>query len=183
MSSNNLGEYIQDKHHIKNSKDEITHTKIGSKQFNITGGSYTINNNDEFLNHYFKQLKLGGNFYFTEKQLDSDNRMLVVDLDFRYDSTIKTRQHNEDTIKNIINLYAEKINEIYDFQSNSKVTVFVMEKPNVNIVTFYYAGDDDNVNPYYYTKDGIHIIFTLKMKTEEQMLLRKKMINDIKNKS
>ena len=180
MSSNNLGEYIQDKHHIKNSKDEITHTKIGSKQFNITGGSYTINNNDEFLNHYFKQLKLGGNFYFTEKQLDSDNRMLVVDLDFRYDSTIKTRQHNEDTIKNIINLYAEKINEIYDFQSNSKVTAFVMEKPNVNIVTFYYAGDDDNVNPYYYTKDGIHIIFTLKMKTEEQMLLRKKMINDIK---
>ena len=180
MSPNTLGEYIQNMQYEKDSKNTITHTKIGSKEHNIFGASYTINNNDEFLNHYFKQLKLGGNFYFTEKQLDSDNRMLVVDLDFRYDSTIKTRQHNEDTIKNIINLYAEKINEIYDFQSNSKVTVFVMEKPNVNIVTFYYAGDDDNVNPYYYTKDGIHIIFTLKMKTEEQMLLRKKMINDIK---
>ena len=180
MSANNLGEYIQNMQYEKDSKNTITHTKIGSKEHNIFGASYTINNNDEFLNHYFKQLKLGGNFYFTEKQLDSDNRMLVVDLDFRYDSTIKTRQHNEDTIKDIINLYAEKINEIYDFQSNSKVTAFVMEKPNVNIVTFYWAGDDDCVNPYYYTKDGIHIIFTLKMKTEEQILLRKKMINDIK---
>lgn len=87
--------------------------------------------------------------------------MLVVDLDFRYDSTIKTRQHNEDTIKDIINLYCEKINEIYDFQSNSKVTAFVMEKQNINCL-------EDK------TKDGIHIIFNFKMKTEEQMLLRKK---------
>ena len=179
MSANTLGEYIQNNIYVKNSGNEITHTKIGSKEHNIYGASYTINNNDEFLSCYFKQLKLGGNFYYTEKQLDSDNRMLVVDLDFRYNSTITTRQHNEDTIKDIINLYAEKINEIYDFESNSKITAFVMEKPNVNIVKFFWTGDDDCVNPYYYTKDGIHIIFTLKMKTEEQMLLRKKMINDI----
>ena len=179
MSANTLGEYIQNNIYVKNSGNEITHTKIGSKEHNIYGASYTINNNDEFLSCYFKQLKLGGNFYYTEKQLDSDNRMLVVDLDFRYNSTITTRQHNEDTIKDIINLYAEKINEIYDFESNSKITAFVMEKPNVNIVKFFWADDDDCVNPYYYTKDGIHIIFTLKMKTEEQMLLRKKMINDI----
>lgn len=180
MSSNTLGGYIQNKIYVKDSGNKITHTKIGSKEHNIFGASYTINNNDEFLSCYFKQLKLGGDFYFTEKQLDSDNRMLVVDLDFRYDSTIKTRQHNEETIKDIINLYAEKINEIYDFESNSKITAFVMEKPNVNIVTFYRAGDDDKVNPNYYTKDGIHIIFTLKMKTEEQILLRKKILNNIK---
>ncbi len=179
MSANTLGQYIQNNIYVKNSGNEITHTKIGSKEHNIYGASYTINNNDEFLSCYFKQLKLGGNFYFTEKQLDSDNRMLVVDLDFRYGSEIKDRQHNEDTIKDIINLYCKNINEIYDFQSNSKITAFVMEKPNVNIVKFFRAGDDDCINPYYYTKDGIHIIFTLKMKTEEQMLLRKKMINDI----
>ncbi len=167
MSPNTLGEYIQNKHYKKETGDEITHTKIGSKEFNITGGSYTINNNDEFLNHYFKQLKLGGNFYFTEKQLDSDNRMLVVDLDFKFKPEIKTRQHNEETIKDIIDLYAEKINEIYHFESNSKIIAFVMEKPNVNCL-------EDK------TKDGIHIIFDFKMKTEEQMLLRKKMINDIK---
>ncbi|MCP4529463.1 MAG: hypothetical protein GY833_26635, partial [Aestuariibacter sp.] len=74
---------------------------------------------------------------------------------------------NEDTIKDIINLYCKNINEIYDFQSNSKITAFVMEKPNVNCL-------EDK------TKDGIHIIFNFKMKTEEQMLLRRKMINDIK---
>jgi len=167
MSANTLGEYIQNNIYVKNSGNEITHTKIGSKEHNIYGASYTINNNDEFLSCYFKQLKLGGNFYFTEKQLDSDNRMLVVDLDFRYSSEIKDRQHNEDTIKDIINLYCKNINEIYDFQSNSKVTAFVMEKPNVNSL-------EDK------TKDEIHIIFNFKMKTEEQMLLRKKMINDIK---
>ena len=167
MSSNTLGGYIQNKIYVKDSGNKITHTKIGSKEHNIFGASYTINNNDEFLSCYFKQLKLGGDFYFTEKQLDSDNRMLVVDLDFRYNSTIKTRQHNEETIKDIINLYAEKINEIYDFESNSKITAFVMEKPNVNCL-------EDK------TKDGIHIIFTLKMKTEEQILLRKKILNNIK---
>jgi len=167
MSSNTLGGYIQNKIYVKDSGNKITHTKIGSKEHNIFGASYTINNNDEFLSCYFKQLKLGGDFYFTEKQLDSDNRMLVVDLDFRYDSTIKTRQYNEETIKDIINLYAEKINEIYDFESNSKITAFVMEKPNVNCL-------EDK------TKDGIHIIFTLKMKTEEQILLRKKILNNIK---
>ncbi len=181
MSANTLGGYIQNKIYVKDSGNEITHTKIGSKEHNIFGASYTINNNDEFLSCYFKQLKLGGNFYFTEKQLDSDDRMLVVDLDFRYNSTIKTRQHNEDTIKDIIYLYADKINEIYNFPDNSEIKAFVMEKPNVNIVTFYCAGDDDCVNPNYYTKDGIHIIFTLKMKTEEQMLLRKKMINHLKD--
>ena len=181
MSANTLGGYIQNKIYVKDSGNEITHTKIGSKEHNIFGASYTINNNDEFLSCYFKQLKLNGNFYFTEKQLDSDDRMLVVDLDFRYDSTIKTRQHNEDTIKDIIYLYADKINEIYNFPDNSEIKAFVMEKPNVNIVTFYWTGDDDCVNPNYYTKDGIHIIFTLKMKTEEQMLLRKKMINHLKD--
>ena len=181
MSANTLGEYLQNKIYVKDSGNEITHTKIGSKEHNIFGESYTINNNDEFLNCYFNQLKLGGNFYLTEKQLDSDDRMLVVDLDFRYEPEVKTRQHNEDTIKDIIYLYADKINEIYKFPDNSEITAFVMEKPNVNIVKFFWAGDDDNVNPYYKTKDGIHIIFTLKMKTEEQMLLRKKMINHLKD--
>ena len=168
MSPNTLGQYIQNKIYVKDSGNEITHTKIGSKEHNIFGASYTINNNEEFLNHYFKQLKLGGNFYLTEKQLNSDNRMLVVDLDFRYKPEVKTRQHDNDTINDIIYLYADKINEIFKFDYHSKVIVFVMEKPNVNIL-------EDK------TKDGIHIIFTLKMKTEEQMLLRKKMINHLKD--
>lgn len=167
MPPNNLNEYLQNMVYNKNSKNEITHTKIGSKEHNIYGASYTINNNKEFLNHYFKQLKLGGNYYYTEKQLNNDDRMLVVDMDFRYNNNIKTRQHNEETIKDIINLYAEKINEIYDFPDNSEIKAFVMEKPNVNILK-------DK------TKDGIHIIFTLKMKTEEQMLLRRKILNNIK---
>jgi len=62
MSANTLGEYIQNNIYVKNSGNEITHTKIGSKEHNIYGASYTINNNDEFLSCYFKQLKLGGNF-------------------------------------------------------------------------------------------------------------------------
>ena len=80
MSANILGDYLQNMMYKKDSGNEITHTKIGSKENNIYGASYTINNNDEFLSCYFKQLKLGGNFYLTEKQLDSDDRMLVVDL-------------------------------------------------------------------------------------------------------
>jgi len=165
MSANTLGEYLQNNLYIKDSNETITHTKIGDKSSNLYGASYTMYNNDEFLSCYFKQLNLGGNYYLTEKQLESDKRMLVVDLDFRYNPEVKTRQHTNDTLLDLINSYAEKINEIYHFQSNSKITAFVMEKPNLNCL-------EDK------TKDGIHMIFTFKMKTEEQMLLRKKMINN-----
>ena len=51
MSPNNLNEYLQKMVYDKNSKNEITHTKIGSKEHNIYGAKYTINNNEEFLNH------------------------------------------------------------------------------------------------------------------------------------
>ena len=84
MSPNNFNEYLQNMVCDKNSKNEVTHTNIGSKKHNIYGASYTINNNEEFLNLYFKQLKLEENYYLTEKQLNSDNRMLVVDMDFKY---------------------------------------------------------------------------------------------------
>ncbi len=171
MSANTLGEYLQNHNYVKDSKETITHTKIGDKSSNIYGASYTMYNNDEFLSCYFKQLnqinqlnKRGGDFYLTEKQLESDKRMLVVDLDFRYNPEVKTRQHTNDTLLDIVNSYAEKINEIYDFPDNSEIKAFVMEKPNVNCLK-------DK------TKDGIHMIFTLKMKTEEQTLLRKKLIN------
>ncbi len=164
MSANTLGEYLQNHNYVKDSKETITHTKIGDKSSNIYGASYTMYNNDEFLSCYFKQLNLGGEFYLTEKQLESDKRMLIVDLDFRYNTEVKTRQHTNETLLDIVNSYAEKINEIYDFTDNSEIKAFVMEKPNVNCL-------EDK------TKDGIHMIFTLKMKTEEQTLLRKKLIN------
>ena len=165
MSANTLGEYLQNHNYVKDSKETITHTKIGDKSSNIYGASYTMYNNDEFLSCYFKQLKLGGEFYLTEKQLESDGRMLVVDLDFRYNPEVKTRQHTNDTLLDIVNAYAEKINEIYNFPDNSEIKAFVMEKPNVNCL-------EDK------TKDGIHMIFTLKMRTEEQTLLRRKLINN-----
>ena len=167
MPTKTFQTYLQNFKHKKESKDEITHTRIGSKEFNIFGASYTINNNDDFLNHYFIYiLKDGNEEYLTEKQLESDNRMLVVDLDFRYSEKVKQRIHTETTIKDIIDLYAQKINEMFNIGNNSKITAFVMQKPNVNCL-------EDK------TKDGIHLIFTIKMKTEEQILLRKKILYDI----
>tara|TARA_B100000902_G_scaffold314934_1_gene305850 strand:- start:50 stop:2884 length:2835 start_codon:yes stop_codon:yes gene_type:complete len=146
----------------------ITNTRIGSKDLNIYGGSYNIPDDkySEFLDIYYKS-KIQNNCdeYLTEKQLLEDGPLLV-DIDLRYDSNIKTRQHSDEHIIDIITLYLNKIEEIYVLDQETKFNVYVLQKSDVNIL-------EDK------TKDGIHLIFTLKMSKGEQCFLRKKILNDI----
>ena len=133
----------------------ITNTRIGSKDLNIYGGSYNIPDDkySEFLDIYYKS-KIQNNCdeYLTEKQLLEDGPLLV-DIDLRYDSNIKTRQHSDEHIIDIITLYLNKIEEIYVLDQETKFNVYVLQKSDVNIL-------EDK------TKDGIHLIFTLKMSNE-----------------
>jgi len=89
-------------------------------------------------------------------------------LDFRYTNEIKERQHDNEHYESIIDLYVDKLKEIYDIPYNKKFPVFVLEKPNVNCL-------EDK------TKDGIHIIFGISSTANEQLYLRKKVIEDINN--
>ena len=53
-----------------------------------------------------------------------------------------------------------KLTEIFKIEDSTKIKIYVLEKPNINI-------QEDKV------KDGIHLILNIKMHKAEQVLLRK----------
>ena len=91
--------------HRATDKSNITHTRIGSKNENIYGGSYEIKEDEKgiFLELYYSSvLKKKKKEYLTEKQ--NPDGVLAIDLDFRFDEDIEERQHTEEDIKSIIDL-------------------------------------------------------------------------------
>ena len=99
MSKNykDLTDFLQ-KHRAVD-KLNITHTRIGSKNENIFGGSYEIKEDEKgaFLDLYYSSvLKKKKKEYLTEKQ--NPDGVLAIDLDFRFDEDIEERQHTEEDI-------------------------------------------------------------------------------------
>lgn len=156
------------KSHKCSDKSKTTHTRIGCKEPLIFGGSYHIPD-DEIMtfNRLFfnKVFKLGKYEYLTQVQ-DKQSSPLVIDLDFRYEPSVKTRQHTNEHIEDIIDLITQGIKEYFDISNIEEYTVYVSQKPNVNVL-------DDK------TKDGIHIQFSLNCSAEEQQLVRKFIIDNI----
>jgi len=147
-----------------------THTRIGSKQNAISGGSYFVDNSDmkTFWQKYYDSVCVNGMLeYLTEKQLVEDGP-IMIDLDLRYDSSIKTRQHKEQHVVDFIHKYLEMCNDVLDINTESEndISAFVMEKDFVNCL-------EDK------TKDGVHIIIGIKCHKAVQILLREKMLKEI----
>lgn len=146
---------------------KATHTRIPDKDLNIYGGSYLIPPSDlpEFqrlyCDHVFKQ---GKKEYLTECQLEKNGQMMV-DLDFRYAYDVEKRIHTKEFVDSIVMEYMETMKEVYVFDKDTSVSVFVMEKPNVNRLA------DGSL-----TKDGIHIAFGLKVDYDKQLYIRQKMM-------
>jgi P4 family phage/plasmid primase-like protien len=165
LTSSKWDEYLKSLRAEKGSI--ITHTKIGNKELNIFGGSYNIPNLREFWDKYYQHVFVEKNKeYLTEKQLIDDGPLLI-DVDLRYEASIKSRQHNKDHLIDLIALYANKLNLLYDIPNGCKINVYVYEKPDVNSM-------EDK------TKDGIHIVFCIKMHKSHQCVLRKMVISEIK---
>ena len=151
---------------LKPNNNVYTHTRIGDKK-KIHGGIYNITDEKDFNTRYYRHVFINGNKeYLTEKQIE--NGQILIDLDFRYNIDIKERQHNEEDIENLIDLYVEKIKELYEINPKQCFPVFILEKPNVNCVT------DKNI-----TKDGIHMIIGIEMNHDIQLLLRQKVLKEI----
>ena len=97
----------------------FTNTRIGDKDSGIFGGIYDIKYDDKFWKEYHKNVFINRNSeYLTENQLIEDGPLLV-DLDFRYDISIKNRQHTKEHIIDLLNLYLFKLNEIYNIPNNT----------------------------------------------------------------
>ena len=166
MSLNNqLEEYCKKFICVKGETSGHTHTRIGDKDFNIKGGVYKFNNEDEFLKLYIKNVIENKKLeYLTEKQLEIGP--IAIDIDLRYDNSVTERQHDESHIIDIIDNYSRQISNLCEIEDNFEFEVLVMHKPNVNILDTK-------------TKDGIHIIFTINLEREGQIWLREKVIEEL----
>ena len=171
----NLTEFLRG--HISNEHSEHTHTKIGNRDLNIFGGKYTIPNEDLPLFYKFYNEAIfenGKKEYLTERQLQEGKSSytnpgpILVDLDFRYDTTITTRQHSEDHLMDIIEIYMTNLQKILDIKPDVDIPVYILEKPTVNML-------------HDKTKDGIHIVIGIGMDHILQLMLRELVIEDIDN--
>jgi P4 family phage/plasmid primase-like protien len=168
-SVNSFDDYLKS-FYLTDKSIESTHTRIGNKDYNVYGGVYHIDDSklDEFYERYCdKVFKDKKQEYLTEKQL-VENGPILVDLDLHYNSKIDKRLHTKNHIIDLILLYTETIQNLVVVTENIKIPVFVLQKPNVNML--------ENK-----TKDGIHLIFGISMHKVLQIMLRDKIKKDLPN--
>jgi P4 family phage/plasmid primase-like protien len=167
---NDLGEFLS-KHNAKTLGEQTTHTRIGSPELNIYGGSYSIKKEELPLYYrlYYESIFVKGRKeYLTETQLKDGTGPILVDFDFRYDFNVTERQHTVGHIQDVVQLYLEELKELLIFKEKTPFPIFVMEKPHVNRVV------DKNI-----TKDGIHMIIGIQMDHTLQMMLRERIISKL----
>ena len=174
-SANEYEQYMKQFYMKKNDQAtaglSFTHTRIGSQPHGVTGGVFYIPSEKlpEFWAKYSKHVVMNRRHeYLTEKQLTVAGPLLV-DLDFRYDASIDTRQHKKEDVENIVELYMEELSKILNIGEGLKkeISVFVFEKPNVNT-------DDEK-----HTKDGIHLIIGVHADRAVHHMLRNNVLKKI----
>ena len=163
----NFDDYLKLHNAVKGSGH--SNTRIGDKNLSIYGGSYKIPPNEwkDFMKRYYQHVFVNGKMeYLTEKQLIEDGPILV-DIDLRYEKSITKKQHTEEHVRDMVMLYVDKLSELVEVKDTAKIDVFVMEKNDVNCLEQK-------------TKDGIHMIICIKMHKGLQVLLRNKVMEELK---
>lgn len=145
----------------------VTNTQIPSKDENILGGRYSIDDDKypEFLKLYCSDIvNKGKKAYLTEAQR-KEGGPIVIDLDLHYKSNVRTRQCNNKHIKDFLAIVLDELKEIYQFDEDNAFSVFVMMKDGVTIL------EEKDL-----TKDGIHILIGIKSDKVVEMILREKVL-------
>ena len=172
-SNSNYKNFLIQHKQNKDTQDiqEWTHTRIGSKHHGVYAASYCIPDNsiDNFYKCYFNYVN-NNEEYLTERQL-KENGPILVDIDFRYNIDITTRQHTADHILDIVDLYMSEIMKLINIDEailNIDIPIFIFEKPTVNNIT------TENI-----TKDGLHMLIGLAMNHDIQCVLRDNILDKI----
>ena len=158
LLSKNLSKYKPD--------EPFTHTRIGNKDKggNIWAGCYTITDDlmPQFWNLYYKKVFEKGEYeYLTEAQYKENGGPLLVDIDMKFDISVKDRTFGLNTISDIVELYSEGLAELFNFESQVTIPIYVFHKDKVV--------QDEAKN---YTKDGLHLVIGINMKHIHQEILR-----------
>jgi len=156
------------KHHISKPGDAFTHTRIGDKALNIGGGAYMIPPCvlpifwSKYYGHVFEH---GKQEYLTEKQ-NPKRGPIMVDFDFRYDTSITKRQHTKEHIVDMMGVYFDTLATLVELPDNVDIPVYIFEKSDVNQL--------DDV-----TKDGIHMMIGMTVDRPIQRMLRSRMLKEL----
>jgi len=146
-----------------------TNTRIGDDKVipKIPGGTYHIPDHmyPDFLQVYHREIVLkSGLEYLTEKQLDSGGP-IAVDLDLHFAVDIGGRIYTNDHVEDMVDIYLGELKDIFQFDDDTRFSVFLFEKSAVNRVP------EKNI-----TKDGIHMIIGIQADRVVQRLLRKRVL-------
>ena len=156
------------KHHISKPGEAYTHTRIGDKPQNIPGGVYTIPPAilpvfwKKYYSHVFESGKLE---HLTEKQ-NTEKGVIVVDFDFRYETSITKRQHSKEHVLDMIQSYIQTLETLVEIPSDAQIPIYIFEKNDVNPL--------DDV-----TKDGIHMMIGTYVDRPIQRMLRARMLKEL----
>lgn len=150
-------------------KGQHTHTRIPDPKMKIMGGTFRVPDAEyeTFMNKYYKHVFVDGNpEYLTEKHL-VENGPILIDIDERYDNSVFERQHTDDDIITFVQTYMDLLKEMIVIPDKSNVMVFIQEREKCTM--------DDTV-----TKDGVHIIIGISAHKAVQMIMRNKMLAEIR---
>jgi len=170
-----LNEFLA-KHSVKGSdksesKGKCTHARIGSPALSIYGGSYIIPTEDipQYMKLYYEAVFINKRMeYLTEIQLNKDG-CILIDIDLKYAHTVTSRQHNKDSILDLLReIYVEELRDFFIFELDKPFPIYIFEKPDVNRLA------DGSL-----TKDGIHIIIGIQMDHILQSMLRERVVSKI----
>lgn len=139
-------------------KSECTHTRIGSKEHGVFGGSYHIEDEEDFFPVYYKHVFVDGNKeYLTERQRECGP--IGIDIDFRYADA--KRAYTQEHLVDFIDILVSELHKIFTIHKDFPIYVF--EKPNISV--------QPNV-----IKDGIHFIVGLNLDMPAKTMLRNRML-------
>ena len=156
------------KHHVSKPGEAYTHTRIGDKTLNVHGGVYTIPPPilpvfwRKYYTHVFENGKLE---HLTEKQ-NPEKGVIVVDFDFRYDTSITKRQHSKEHVLDMIQSYIQTLETLVEIPSDAQIPIYIFEKNEVN--------PQEDV-----TKDGIHMLIGAYVDRPIQRMLRARMLKEL----
>lgn len=166
----NLDDFLSKHKFVSESTESPTHTRIGNKTLKISGGSYTILEEEKDVFHelyYRKVFSEKRPEYLTEKQI-SDGPILI-DFDFKFSVDVDKRLYTNSHVEAILGLYLDTLKSMLEF-TNEPFPIFIMEKKDVN-----------RCIEKELTKDGLHIIIGIKADHIFQGLLRNKIVKEIPN--
>ena len=168
LQDNRYADFMNSHYIDKENPLPITNTRIGGEHGNIKmpGGSFHISDEEysTFLKLYAEKiLQTNGLENLTEKQLEVG--AILIDIDLKYKMDVHERLHNESHIEDLVDILADELSKMLQFDEKTNFHIYVQQKPNVN-----------RLEDKCMTKDCVHLVIAISIDRKTQSDLRKRII-------